>query len=75
MELVTYIHPTKKPFLAKVMFKDGTEKNYDHVIGMYSSKNSQKSIKLVGIENKEIISLNNNEYQNIIFVAPKKEIV
>jgi hypothetical protein len=74
MDLVTYIHPSKRPFLAKVIFNDGSEKNYDHVIGMYNTKSNGSGIKLVGIENKEIASLNDAEYKNILFVSPKKEI-
>jgi hypothetical protein len=58
-------------FLATVKYIDGQEKEFDYVIGMY--KSNSMYTKLVGIENKEVATLNNDEFKNIIFTSNKKD--
>lgn len=72
MKLLHYIHPSKKDFLAKVKYIDGKEKEFEYIIGMYKTDNSKT--KLIGIENKEVVTLNNKEFKNIIFTSVEKEI-
>ena len=71
MKLLHYIHPSKMHFLATVKYIDGQEKQFDYVIGMY--KSNSMYTKLVGIENKEVANLNNDEFKNIIFTSNKKD--
>jgi hypothetical protein len=72
MKLLHYITPLKEQFLANVKYIDGREKVFDYIIGMYKTDNSKT--KLIGIENKEIVTLNNNEFTNIVFTSIKKEV-
>jgi hypothetical protein len=71
MKLLHYIHPSKTHFLATVKYINGEEREFDYVIGMY--KSNSMYTKLIGIENKEIVKLNNQEFKNIIFTSNKKD--
>lgn len=71
---ITYIHPSQKHFIAQVHYNnklDGTPSEYEYIVGMYTS--GKNKISLVGLENKDTVELNNDEYKKIVFVSSKKE--
>lgn len=71
MNNITFIHPSKKPCIAKVMLSSSEEKIIEYVVGMYTS--SKNTTYFININNENITSINNSDYKKIVFVPYKKD--